>query len=76
MGVCVAVRDSGYGIDSQNIDRLFDTFFTTKSEGVGMRLSIGRSIVTAHGGRLWASANADHGATFQFALLPSGESLL
>jgi C4-dicarboxylate-specific signal transduction histidine kinase len=66
--VVVAVRDSGMGIDSENADRLFNAFFTTKPSGMGMGLSISRSIIVAHGGRLWASPNADHGATFQFTV--------
>jgi signal transduction histidine kinase len=66
--VLVAVRDSGPGIDSENADRLFTAFFTTKPSGMGMGLSISRSIIMAHGGRLWASPNADSGAAFQFTL--------
>jgi C4-dicarboxylate-specific signal transduction histidine kinase len=66
--VVVAVRDSGLGIDSENADRLFNAFFTTKPSGMGMGLSISRSIIAAHGGRLWASPNTDHGATFQFTV--------
>jgi C4-dicarboxylate-specific signal transduction histidine kinase len=76
VGVLVAVRDSGAGISPQNLDRLFETFFTTKTEGMGMGLSIGRSIVTAHGGKLWAEANADHGSTFQFMIPATGEGSL
>jgi PAS domain S-box-containing protein len=72
--VIVAVQDSGTGIDSANADRLFDTFFTTKPNGMGMGLSISRSIIEAHGGRMWASSNAGHGAIFQFSLPSIGES--
>ena len=69
--IFVAVRDSGIGLDSQTLERIFDAFYTTKPEGMGMGLSISRSIVEAHGGRLWATPNDDHGATFQFSL-PAG----
>jgi signal transduction histidine kinase len=73
--VSVMVRDSGPGISPQSRDRLFENFFTTKAGGMGMGLSISRSIVTAHGGRLSATANTDHGATFQFTLPMAGETL-
>jgi PAS domain S-box-containing protein len=66
--VLVSVTDCGVGISAENADRLFNAFFTTKSSGMGMGLSICRSILEAHGGRLWATANVPHGATFQFVL--------
>ena len=67
-GALVAVRDSGPGIDPVHLDRVFDAFYTTKSGGTGMGLSICRSIIHAHGGKLWAAANEPHGALFQFTL--------
>ncbi len=66
--VLVAVRDSGPGIDPDDLDRIFKSFYTTKSNGTGMGLSICRSIIDAHGGRLWAEANKPRGATFRFTL--------
>jgi C4-dicarboxylate-specific signal transduction histidine kinase len=71
----VAVRDSGPGIDPKLLDRVFDAFYTTKSSGVGMGLSICRSIIAAHGGRLWAETNKPRGVIFQFTL-PSSENEL
>ena len=66
--VRVDVADSGPGIDPLKLERIFDPFYTTKPDGMGMGLSISRSIIGAHGGRLWATPNPDHGATFHFAL--------
>jgi PAS domain S-box-containing protein len=66
--VLVSVTDCGVGISAENVDQLFNAFFTTKSGGMGMGLSICRSIIDAHGGRLWAAENVPHGATFQFTL--------
>ncbi|MDB5444120.1 MAG: hypothetical protein JWP73_2496 [Phenylobacterium sp.] len=71
-GVAVAVRDSGPGIDPQSEARLFEAFYTTKPEGMGMGLAICRSIAEAHGGRLWASANEPRGAVFQMTLPAEG----
>ncbi|HTV38995.1 MAG TPA: ATP-binding protein [Candidatus Sulfotelmatobacter sp.] len=67
-GVQVAVQDTGTGINPQESERLFEPFYTTKSGGLGMGLAISRSIVEAHGGRLWATPNQGDGATFQFTL--------
>jgi PAS domain S-box-containing protein len=66
--VLVAVRDSGPGIDATHLERVFEAFYTTKSGGTGMGLLICRSIIDAHGGRLWAEANEPRGAVFQFTL--------
>ena len=66
--VLVTVEDSGVGIEAANVDQLFDAFFTTKPGGMGMGLSISRSIIQAHGGQLWATANPAHGTTFHFSL--------
>jgi PAS domain S-box-containing protein len=71
-GVLVEVRDSGPGIDPRNSERVFEPFYTTKTSGVGMGLSICRSIINAHGGRLWTEANDPRGAVFQF-ILPAGQ---
>jgi PAS domain S-box-containing protein len=69
--VLVAVRDSGPGIDPEHLERVFDSFYTTKPGGIGLGLSICRSIIDAHGGRLWAAANEPTGAAFRFTL-PAG----
>ena len=67
-GVLITVRDSGPGLTAESADRLFESFYTTKPSGLGMGLSICRSIIEAHGGRLWASGNEPRGAVFQFTL--------
>jgi PAS domain S-box-containing protein len=72
-GVLVTVRDSGPGIDPAHLECVFEAFYTTKSSGVGMGLSICRSIIDAHGGRLWADANEPRGAVFQFTF-PTAET--
>jgi PAS domain S-box-containing protein len=66
--ILVAIEDSGTGIEPQNIDRLFTAFFTTKPDGMGIGLSICRSIIGQHGGRIWATRNSSVGSTFQFTL--------
>jgi K+-sensing histidine kinase KdpD len=64
----IRVEDSGPGIDLENIDRIFNAFFTTKPRGIGMGLSICRSIVEAHDGRLWVAPGIDYGSVFQFTI--------
>jgi C4-dicarboxylate-specific signal transduction histidine kinase len=71
--VLVTVQDTGIGLDPQSITRLFESFYTTKPEGMGLGLSISRSIIEAHGGRLWATPNDGSGATFQFTLPSESE---
>ena len=71
--VRVAVSDSGEGLDSANLERVFDAFFTTKPDGMGMGLAISRTIIESHGGRLWATSNSPHGAVFQFTLPTNAE---
>ena len=73
--VLVSVRDSGPGLNPDSLDRLFHAFHTTKPHGMGMGLAISRSIVEAHGGRLWAAANVPHGAVFQFTLPIGAETV-
>jgi C4-dicarboxylate-specific signal transduction histidine kinase len=73
-GVVVAVEDTGTGLDPTSVDRIFDPFFTTKPNGMGMGLSICRSIIEAHGGRFWASPRAPHGAAFRFSVPAAAES--
>jgi len=67
-GVCVAVRDTGHGLRPESLPRLFEPFYTTKPDGMGMGLSICRSIIEAHGGRLWATGCKPRGALFQFTI--------
>ncbi len=66
--VLVSVQDTGVGLDPRSVERVFEAFYTTKPEGLGMGLAICRSIVEAHGGRLWAAAHEPHGTVFQFTL--------
>jgi C4-dicarboxylate-specific signal transduction histidine kinase len=66
--VLITVTDSGIGLKAEDLPRVFETFYTTKADGMGMGLAISRSIVEAHGGRLWATPNAELGATFQLML--------
>jgi PAS domain S-box-containing protein len=70
--VVVEVRDSGVGLDAGRVERLFEAFYTTKSEGIGIGLSISRSIVEAHGGNLSAAPNSPHGAVFKLSLPAAG----
>jgi len=76
--VVVEVRDSGTGLTPEAAERVFEAFYTTKAEGIGIGLSISRSIVEAHGGRLWADSNDPHGAVFRFSLpvAESGQAIL
>ena len=64
----ISIKDTGVGLPTEQLDQIFSAFFTTKSQGTGMGLSISRTIIESHGGRLWASANAGKGATFRFTL--------
>jgi len=73
-GVLVLVRDSGPGLAPAGLERIFEAFYTTKPGGLGMGLSVSRSIIEAHGGRLWANPNVPHGAVFQFTVPPNPDS--
>jgi C4-dicarboxylate-specific signal transduction histidine kinase len=72
-GVLIQVQDSGKGLDPEHSDRIFESFFSTKPQGIGIGLSISSSIVEAHGGRLWATPGSAYGAVFQL-ILPKAES--
>ena len=74
-GVLVSVKDTGVGFEEAKVERLFEALYTTKPDGLGMGLSISRSIVEAYQGRLWGTRNAGHGATFQFVLPACGDSM-
>jgi C4-dicarboxylate-specific signal transduction histidine kinase len=73
-GVLISLRDSGPGLDPKSLDRLFEAFYSTKAEGMGLGLAISRTIIEAHGGRLWASANVPRGAEFQFTVPASPDT--
>ena len=66
--VRLTVKDTGVGIPQQDMERLFEAFYTTKCDGMGMGLSVSRSIIESHNGRLWATPNDSHGATFSFSI--------
>jgi signal transduction histidine kinase len=66
--VCLSVQDSGIGVRPQDLQKLFEAFYTTKSGGMGIGLSVSRSIIERHHGRLWAEANNGPGATFSFSI--------
>jgi signal transduction histidine kinase len=70
----ISVRDSGNGIPPEDADQIFNAFFTTKPHGTGMGLPISRSIIESHGGRLWATANLERGATFHLSMPTSVEA--
>ena len=70
----VIISDTGKGLGSDDIDKVFDPFYTTKSSGLGIGLSISRTIVESHGGRIWAQCNPEGGATFRFTLPIEGEA--
>jgi len=75
-GVRVTVGDSGPGLDPQSLDRLFEAFYTTKPHGLGLGLAISRSIIAAHGGRLWVTANVPRGAVVQFTVPIGNEEVV
>jgi C4-dicarboxylate-specific signal transduction histidine kinase len=67
-GICVSVADRGVGVAPDKLEKVFEPFFTTKVQGMGLGLSVCRTIITAHGGKLWAANNPERGATFFFTL--------
>jgi len=71
-GVLVSVADSGRGLGEGNVEQLFEAFYTTKADGMGMGLAISRSIISGHGCRIWATTNTPRGAVFQFTLPRAG----
>src|SRR5262249_6814886 len=73
--VVIAVRDSGPGLAPQHLDRLFEAFYTTKPQGLGLGLAIRRRVIEWHRGRLWATANEGKGATFQFTVPLGSETV-
>jgi signal transduction histidine kinase len=73
--VRLSVQDAGVGFDPQAVDRLFEAFYTTKSGGMGIGLSVSRSIIESHGGRLWAAPNNGPGATFSFSIPRASEGV-
>jgi signal transduction histidine kinase len=74
-GILLAVQDTGVGVAKENLDQIFEAFYTTKPQGLGLGLAISRSIVQGHGGRLWATPNAQHGMTFH-VFLPARTTLM
>jgi len=74
-GALVTVRDSGVGLDASSAERLFDAFYTTKPQGMGIGLAVSRTIIQAHGGRLWAAPTTPHGAIFRFSLPVDSEEV-
>jgi signal transduction histidine kinase len=73
-GIRVSVADRGAGLAPENLEKAFEPFFTTKVQGMGLGLSVCRTIINAHGGKLWAANNPERGATFHFTLPASTEA--
>jgi signal transduction histidine kinase len=66
--ICLSIEDNGTGLDAEHLNKLFEAFYTTKAEGMGMGLSVSRTIIERHRGRIWASPNESFGATFSFSI--------